>query len=125
MEYAKPESIRYNHDKVLFITFEANEDCHLQMAVYQNSLLDMERFKAAMRKPVADKKQNALSKVNSYAGSNTSHTITNASSKLLICNSQPASNTSLINSPRGLMLKRLDEMMGRDGVLGCSMLREN
>lgn len=23
------------------------------------------------------------------------------------------------------MLKRLDEMMGRDGVLGCSMLREN
>ena len=95
------------------------------MAVYQNSLLDMERFKAAMRKPVADKKLNALSKVGSCEGSNTSHTITNASSKLLFGNSHPASNTSLINSPRGLMLKKLDEMMGRDGALGGNWLKEN
>lgn len=101
MEYAKPENIRYNHDKVLYITFEANEDCHLQMAVYQNSLLDTERFKAAMRKPADDKKPNVLSKVSSYVGSKTSRTITNASSKLFMGNSQPASNTSLINSPRG------------------------
>lgn len=70
MEHLKPESIRYNHDKILYITFEADHDCHLQMAVYQNTLQDLERIKGA-KKPVIEKIKNALSKAGSFIGSST------------------------------------------------------
>lgn len=43
MDHTRPEALRFKHEKLIYLVFEASEDCALTLAVYQNNFIDIER----------------------------------------------------------------------------------